>query len=364
MDHDYKLLLRAAAKIHQGLVRRRRSPEWWLPTDAWGEVVKLAGQIELARKRGWERAAASQSENLAWAAETCKSRLTDLASQVRRSAACHPLATIPDIFRDLLALRDEFEEVSCDHEDHHLWATTAPIALEGIYLGRFEIRLDWTKLGQSPAYRVVALDPNPSSQRETVTHPHVSDEHLCEGDGQVTIRAALDQGRIGDFFLIVLNTLRTYSQGSAYEELDDWDGSPCSSCDSTTSDDSRHFCHACDTTLCGECTVSCDSCCERFCGECISSCHQCKRDCCSSCLEACQECDALVCPNCLEEELCETCFNKRKLAEETDEVTSQPTTAPAPADARAAVQSHRVGQAVVSARPRDERGRWVRRRAA
>ena len=125
-------------------------------------------------------------------------------------------------------------------------ATTAPIELEGFYLGRFEIRLQWERIHQSSAYRVVALDPQPSSQRKEVTHPHVSSEYLCEGEGRLAIRSALDQGRIGDFFLIVLNLLRTYSPGNAYVELEDWDGVSCSNCDASCSSDELYSCHSCE----------------------------------------------------------------------------------------------------------------------
>jgi hypothetical protein len=45
-----------------------------------------------------------------------------------------------------------------------------------------------------PAYRVIAKDAHPAESRENVTHPHVMDEVLCEGDGKHGIRRALSEG--------------------------------------------------------------------------------------------------------------------------------------------------------------------------
>jgi hypothetical protein len=328
-------------------------------------MTELAGQIELARRHGWHRAAASRTEDLAYAADSFQRRLVELATELRNLATRQPLATAADIYRDLLALQDEFEEVSCDFEEKEVQATTAPIELEGFYFGRFEIRLQWERLHQSPAYRVVALDPQPSSQNGEVTHPHVSSEHLCEGDGQPAIRSAIDQGRIGDFFLIVLNLLRTYSRGNAYVELDDWEGSSCSNCDASCSSDGRYCCQSCDVSLCSECVILCNSCGDDYCSGCISGCTVCDDEFCSACLKKCSECKTSVFPDCLQEgDLCKACFDKQQSAENQDEVISEPAISQAAEVAAIAIQPDRMGQAAVSPRPRDERGRWLRRRAA
>ena len=110
MDQSQKQLLRAAARIHEWLLRRVRKPEWCLPAGDWREMTALAGQIEFARRRGWHRAAASRTEDLARAAESCQRRLVTLASDLRNLATSQPLATAADIYRDLLALEEEFEQ--------------------------------------------------------------------------------------------------------------------------------------------------------------------------------------------------------------------------------------------------------------
>ena len=99
-----------------------------------------------------------------------------------------------------------------------------------LYFGPFEIRLDWRQLGSATPYRVVALDPHPAAKDTDVTHPHVQEEQLCEGEGRSAVRAALAEGRLYDFFLLVSQLLHTYGRGSAYVELDNWDGIPCDDC--------------------------------------------------------------------------------------------------------------------------------------
>jgi len=118
-------------------------------------------------------------------------------------------------------LPEEFEEVSIDLDEHALSVTTDCIVLEYMSFGRFEIRLDWRRLGDAQPYRVVALDSNPAAKSEDITHSHVQDEQACEGEGRAAIRAALAECRLYDFYLLVSQLLHTYGRGSAYVELDD-----------------------------------------------------------------------------------------------------------------------------------------------
>jgi len=110
---------------------------------------------------------------------------------------------------------------------------TEPITLEDVYLGPFRIQLELNKdirlssvealseLYQGGAYHVIALEPNLAATDASVNHPHVSNERLCEGDGYAPIRAALEQGRLCDFFTLVRSILNTYSPDSPYVRLDD-----------------------------------------------------------------------------------------------------------------------------------------------
>ena len=159
--------------------------------------------------------------------------------------------------------------------------------LEGVYLGPFEIQLQWARVtnGGEPAYRVIAKDPHPAESRENVTHPHVMDEILCEGDGKHGIRRALSEGRLLDFFTLVAGVLRTYNPESPFVELALWSGSSCSDCGALVDEDYSYSCHKCGDTICGECETVCGGCDDSCCSGCIGSCAACEESFCRRCLK-------------------------------------------------------------------------------
>ena len=124
---------------------------------------------------------------------------------------------------------------------------------------------------------------------KSVTHPHVQDERLCEGDGRAAIAGALSDGRLYDFFTLVSQVLHTYGKGSAYVELDRWDGVLCDDCGDTMDEDDRYGCQRCDDTLCPSCAVTCQqlpgdvllasavalvrACGESYCSSCLAMCR-------------------------------------------------------------------------------------------
>ena len=170
-----RLLVRAAAAIHQGLVSRRRKDEISLPEDNWADALNIVRQIGKARERGWHRAAEKLREDLVWPIESCRSRLETLVAQLNKHSAISPLPTASELLRDLLALQSEFDEVSCDLKKHEVWVTTSPIKLEGLDLGRFEICLNWNRLNARNPYRIVVVRWTPIRRLvdDKVTHPHV-----------------------------------------------------------------------------------------------------------------------------------------------------------------------------------------------
>jgi hypothetical protein len=66
---------------------------------------------------------------------------------------------------------------------------------------------------------VEAVDPNPATNDEEVTHPHVKSNGLCAGDATVPIQAALQDGRICDAMLLVNAVLQHYNPASPYVSL-------------------------------------------------------------------------------------------------------------------------------------------------
>ena len=234
-----------------------------------------------------------------------------------------PIPSLSTVYREILTLYEEFEEVEIDFAERKINVTTEPIRLEGILLGPFQIRLAWEKLGIPSPYRVKALDPNPAAANDSVTHPHVQDERLCEGDGRTAIQHCLEEGRLSDFFLLVAQVLRTYGKGSAFIELDDWDGVSCSDCGGSTGDYERCYCNRCEATLCDSCGRTCSGCDCTYCSECLESCAICGESYCSWCLKACKTCHEYVCDNCLTKGLCEKCHAKLNTPDDDESVGEQ-----------------------------------------
>jgi hypothetical protein len=331
-----KNLWRLAVAIGERLAdRRRRLIE--LPTDPWNRAAELVRQIRFAELRGWRLAADELQSDLAYELLSTQNALTSLQEQLPRMP--HPSAKTGDIYEDLVALQEEFTEVEYDSQQHSLSVTTEPITLEGIYLGPFEIRLEWngrsTERGLS--YRVIAADPQPAAARDGITHPHVSDEILCEGEARAAIAQALSQGRLLDFFTLVVGVLQTYNPESPFVALEHWYGRPCVDCGSLVDEEDSYSCEGCEAETCDGCHATCAGCGSLFCGQCIGRCRGCEDEYCKECLTACVGCGTTVCGDCLDtHQLCGVCH-----ARETDESTEK--------TPDAAVHSHGLGQALVSA---------------
>ena len=324
MKADQRALYRTAEAVREILAKEIR-PAPFLPLVRWKELEKHARQIEYCRRHTLEKAC--RVLETAWKSDAT-ALVGALTSQLAERRLEHrKIPTLREIYDDLAALQEEFEEVDCDFDAGTISVTTESITLHDIYLGPFQIRLDWRDLAGRSPYRVIALDPRPAAINEAVTHPHVQDERLCEGDGREAIEIALAQGRLGDFFLIVYQLLRTYAQGQAYVELSRWAGASCSGCGVQVDDDGGYYCDRCDAELCGECSTSCERCGSGFCSECIKACEACRQSYCESCLTACSGCAAKCCDGCLDQRLCSACqaeqeeeFNEEEENHETMEI--------------------------------------------
>ena len=259
-------------------------------------------------------------------------------ASARQSTAC-------DIHADLVALREEFDGVAFDQRKRTLTVTTEPIELEGTYLGPFEIQLDWSDLtgGNRDKYRVIAVEANPAAANESVTHPHVQDEAVCEGEGRQMIRCALEQGRLLDFFVIVANLLQTYNSGSSYVLLCDWYGAECADCGATVSNDEQCTCEHCQTTTCRGCQQKCSDCDGIYCSECTTSCDGCDETRCRSCMAVCSVCHDEYCQSCLnDDERCNDCHEQENETTEACDSASYH-------NAQAAVQPNGMGEVALPA---------------
>jgi hypothetical protein len=242
------------------------------------------------------------------ALERCSDRLREIGRQVSGSGWLAPLQSVREIFKDLVALSDEFEGVTIDGSSQTVSVTTDRIVLEEVDLGPFEIRLHWDRIGERRPYAAVALTPNPAGESSETTHPHVKGDQLCEGDGQIAIASALRTGRLLDFFQVVNGILATYNSGSAYVFLSNWNGSPCADCGAVLGDDDQYWCDRCEDLLCRDCLSSCAGCEDLCCHSCTNSCRACEESICSGCQRECSHCHQLLCRSCISETgLCEDC---------------------------------------------------------
>jgi hypothetical protein len=313
MKTDDRALFRTAEGV-RNLLAQDAELEVWLPDARWNALAKLARQIDGCREREFDRA--SRRLEADWDARLAEF-VSALNSQLGRRPKRRKAPALREIYDDLAALREEFEDVDIDFGAGTISVTTEPITLSDVYLGPFQIRLDWRDLAEHSPYRVIALEPHPAATNDGVTHPHVQDERLCEGDGREAIKQALSQGRIGDFFLVVSQLLHTYAQGQAYVELSRWQGVGCSDCGAHVDDDERYVCERCDADLCGGCSSSCHSCDRGLCSSCANSCDGCQQPQCEPCRSACSACQGMFCDECLSNRLCSACQAEQE--EETDE---------------------------------------------
>lgn len=290
-------------------------------------------------------------------AETIRTRvnrnLSDFSYHLQRfkdlvSSDETKLPKLADIFAELSQIDQELGEYQFDLKEKTLSVITEPITLDDIPFGPFEIKLfidQIHKLYTDICYRVIALEPNPAGADDNVTHPHVSSEKLCEGDGVVSIRKAIEQGRFCDFFTMIVNVLQTYNPESPYISLDDWEGVSCYDCGYTVSGDDCYYCEYCDRDYCSQCSTYCQMCDTTLCLGCAYECPGCNEPVCQSCTAKCEECEEIFCKDCLtEESLCQACEEQRKddSNEEPKEITEKTETS-------AEVQPNSMGQAAVHA---------------
>lgn len=313
MPNPNRQLIKVIESLHRGLAGNIDVPSPpALPMRAWDAVERAARSIAKARQHGWQMAARMKSRELVARLEELHREIDQVLWQVVDVQTPRQIATPGELYLDLVALQEEPFELKIDTGAGELCVTTEPVVLEGIDLGRFQIRLKLERLQDEWPYRVVALDPAPAAANGSVTHPHVNDEVLCEGEGSASLRKALAEGRLFDFFTMVDRLLHTYGAGRAHIELDQWQGMGCHDCGCVVDEDDYCFCCRCDHVICPECFSTCRHCDQSVCAGCSSSCQHCNEVACLRCLMPCAACLEQLCSECLNDQnLCQTCYEQR-----------------------------------------------------
>lgn len=270
-----------------------------------GRVRKFQRRLVLCSTRTWKAALRRTLQDMEGA-------LHDVLYQKQNTEysifqAKRDVPKVVDVFGELKQMEDEFSEVSYDRDESVLSVITEPVVLEGVHLGEFEIRLylgQMSSIENSYPFNVVALDPNPTTGDDSVTHPHVRDECLCTGDGSAAIKNSLINGRVCDFFSLVRSILNTYNANSPHVSLSKWHGIPCSDCGDSVNPDESYFCQFCESDLCPDCSSICQSCEGSACLRCIQTCRLCDEPVCPRCIVECQDCNEELCMKCLDDDKC------------------------------------------------------------
>ncbi len=140
--------------------------------------------------------------------QTAKKLLTLLTPLTVPANEAPKIPEVREVFAELVAADEEFGNLEV--RDGLISVTTDRIVLDDVDFGPFEIRLS------NNSFTVVATDPHESNVNFDVTHPHVSADQLCAGWGAEPIAAALTEGRLCDFFMVIRQVLETYNAESAY----------------------------------------------------------------------------------------------------------------------------------------------------
>ena len=368
-----KRLMQVAGRIHDVMLQLRKSRylecmrQLSLFVGRFSDLTCESHRMAVAITRGWFAATEQCCTAINRQLGEIPFSISKLQSLLDRR--CKPVPEFSSIVEELRALQGEFDDVEFNPEEDALCAITEPIILEDVYLGPFRIALRLNKLGElytRTPYYVVAVEPHPAAKDEAITHPHVSNETLCEGDGAAAIRAALEKGRLCDFFVMVRGILTTYNPDSPYVPLSDWEGVACYDCGYMMDDEESYYCTHCENAVCDNCSRVCCACGEIVCGECAGHCEICDRSLCPQCAKTkCTECESICCGSCLTDGLCPDCKKEQEDEEqEMEESEETPGTAEpqaifvggrldgggaaAPGN-DAAVQSHGMGEAPVPA---------------
>jgi len=320
-----RLTYRVAGKLREKIVGLRNCNSEFLRheitelLEASRRLESIRRQLDLCRRFSFASASSRVGDNLIYLLRDVVFNCSETQKLVSERSAADP-PSLRDIVSDLAQLTEEFGKWDYQGREGTLSVSTEPIELEGTYLGAFEIRLDLgaiAELRRHPPYAILALDPHPATCNDAITHPHVRDETLCEGEAGAAIRTALQEGRICDFFLLVRSVLTTYNPDSPYVRLEDWDGRPCNDCGCVVGDDDMYCCESCEEDLCSECISCCSHCGSSLCQSCLETCPACESRVCSGCLKTCASCGEGCCQSCLEDGVCVSC--KEDQEEKIDE---------------------------------------------
>ncbi len=215
----------------------------------------------------------------------------------------------------LTVLQDEFE-AAVDEESIQVLIPNVTLTDgdDEWYFGDYFIYLNALGYVNSQSYDVTTESSRAQLSGTNYIHPHISNNELCEGDGEHGIQNALMHGDLVTFYLLVQAVVTNYCAEGAYKKLSAWYSSPCNcgrtddtyicdNCNNTMCDSCSSFCTACESMFCADCVYCCDSCSQSYCYNCApqNKCDKCNAEVCPDCIDACNCCGESVCKGCATE---------------------------------------------------------------
>ncbi len=144
MKHPRKRLWRTASQIYERLVAEEPPSLYALPFQAWWRCDRLLRLRQRAQCSGWESATLRLERELKSGLAQLIQQLTSLHGVVSSDSPQQQVSSVRDLYAELLALEEEFGELQLDLREQSISVCTGPIELEGVYLGPFEIRLNYS----------------------------------------------------------------------------------------------------------------------------------------------------------------------------------------------------------------------------
>src|SRR5688572_24703469 len=106
-------LAKLAAIIHGWLsTSQRPTSRWILPRQRWEQVSSDLHRFHLAQSRGWTAAQASLLADVRYSLVRLRDEVTGLFALLPDEPQALVAASAHEIYRDLVALQDEFDDVS------------------------------------------------------------------------------------------------------------------------------------------------------------------------------------------------------------------------------------------------------------
>lgn len=321
-----KKIASKAYRMANVMIRRTRSGE-----DAEKKLLRLLRKMQVISLRAMREPTADYCNYTLQKIDEIR-RIINNAYQEYRQKVNSDI--FKNIMLDLIALAESYPLNSPgpvfqpNLKDKCLEFTTLPITFKtprgrDVPLGTFTIKIYGSADPYDTSIRVVANKPLYAKGSRTVTHPNVSDNRLCPGEGADAISRAIRDRRYLDIFTII-NTILNSGTTSPYIPISHWYGKPCWICktDPDTGVDIQ-VCSACGQSVCAQCRTSCPKCGTTYCticapkyvcsvcGErmckCTSTvrCGKCRRWIHTPCAKRCAKCGIFLCNYCAI--VCEKC---------------------------------------------------------